>query len=104
MLIGIVAALSFYLAYRWHRRVRGRTRLHLDVAAIALLALLTGGFFWRPLTEGGVYMPAGGGDLASFYYPTYSYIARQVQGLNLPLWNPHVFSGMPLAADVQSGL
>lgn len=104
LLIGIVAALSFYLAYRWRRRVPGRSRLHLDVAAIALLALLTGGFFWRPLTEGGVFMPAGGGDLASFYYPTYSYIVRQLQGGNLPLWNPHVFSGMPLAADVQSGL
>ncbi len=104
LLIGTIIALSFYLAYRWHHSVQGRPRLHLDIAAISLLALLTGGFFWRPLTESGVLMPAGGGDLASFYYPTYSYIARQLQGGNLPLWNPHVFSGMPLAADVQAGL
>ena len=104
LLIGVIAALAFYLAYRWHRGVQGRPRHHLDVGAISLLALLTGGFFWRPLTESGVLMPAGGGDLASFYYPTYSYISRQLQGGDLPLWNPYVFSGMPLAADVQAGL
>jgi hypothetical protein len=68
-----------------------------------LLALLTGGFFWRPLTEG-TYMPAGGGDLVSLYFPGYTFAAQQIQNGSIPLWNPHLFSGMPFAADVQMGL
>jgi hypothetical protein len=74
------------------------------VLALALLALLTGGFFWRALTEAGVMMPTGGGDIASFYYPTYAYAAEEIKHGSLPLWNPYLFSGMPLAADVESGL
>jgi len=106
---GIVAltlvALGLYLLARaWHRRHTTRPALHLDVAALSLLALLTGGFFWRPLTESGVWMPAGGGDLTALYYPTYSYTAQQIKAGTLPLWNPHLFGGMPLAADIQSGL
>ena len=49
-------------------------------------------------------MPAGGGDLASLYYPTYSYVSSQIQSGTISLWNPYIFSGMPLAADVQTGL
>ena len=78
--------------------------MHLDVLALGLLGLLTGGFFWRVLTEGGVMMPEGGGDIASFYYPTYLYAASEIKQGALPLWNPHLFAGMPLAADVQVGL
>jgi hypothetical protein len=96
--------MAFFIAYRWYRARPGRPALHLDVAATGLLAFLTGGFFWRPMTESAVWMPAGGGDFASFYFPTYSYVAQQVKGGSLPLWNPHVFAGMPLAADVQTAL
>ncbi|HET6261759.1 MAG TPA: hypothetical protein VFG99_05920, partial [Chloroflexia bacterium] len=70
---------------------------------LGALALLTGGFFWRPLTEG-TYMPAGGGDIASLYFPGYAFAAQQIQSGTIPLWNPHLFSGMPFAADVQMGL
>jgi hypothetical protein len=102
--LAVVAIIAFLLAYRWYRARPTRPHLHLDVAAISSLALLTGGFFWRPLTESGIYMPAGGGDLASFYFPTYSYVASQVKSGTMPLWNPHLFAGMPLAADVQTAL
>jgi hypothetical protein len=91
------------VAYWWHRGRVGRPAWHLDVGALALLALLTGGFFWRPLTEG-TYMPAGGGDIASLYFPGYAFAAQQIQSGSIPLWNPHLFSGMPFAADVQMGL
>lgn len=102
----LVFGLVFFAAYRWHHARPQRPRLHLDVAAIGLLALLTGGFFWRVLTEssGVVRMPAGGGDLASFYFPGYAFAAQQIQLGTIPLWNPNLFSGMPFAADVQMGL
>ena len=99
VLFGVATA----VAYFWHRRDRRRPELHLDVLAIGLLALLTGGFFWRVMVEGGVMMPQGGGDIASFYYPTYLYTAAEIKQGALPLWNPHLFAGMPLAADVQAG-
>ena len=100
----LIFAAAFFAAYRWHRANTARPPLYLDVAALGLLAALTGGFFWRVLTESGAMMPAGGGDLASLYFPTYSYVAGQIHGGTLPLWNPYIFSGMPLAADVQTGL
>ncbi len=103
MLLLLVFGITFFVAYRWHRGRPGRPALHLDVGALGLLALLTGGFFWRPLTEG-TYMPAGGGDLVSLYFPGYAFAAAQIQNGTIPLWNPHLFSGMPFAADVQMGL
>lgn len=102
--LALIVAVAFAIAYRWHRAKPGRAALHLDVAAVALLAFFTGGFFWRPLTESGVMMPAGGGDLASFYFPTYKYVSEQIKSGTIPLWNPHLFAGMPLAADIQSAL
>lgn len=104
LVLALIAALAFFAAYRWHRTNVSRPRLYLDVAALGLLALLTGGFFWRVLTESGALMPAGGGDLASLYFPTYTYVTGQIQSGTLPLWNPFLFSGLPLAADVQTGL
>jgi len=74
------------------------------VAATGLLALATAGFFWQILLTDQAWMPAGGGDLAPFLYPNYRFAAEQVQQGNLPLWNPHLYSGVPFAADIQSGL
>jgi hypothetical protein len=100
----VFASASLYAAHRWHRARPGRPPLHLEIGAIWLLALLCGGFFWRVLTERDIYMPAGGGDLAALYFPTYGHVAEQIKAGNLPLWNPHAYSGMPLLADVQTGL
>ncbi len=102
----LVFGVAYFVALRWHRARPGRPHYHMDVAAIGLLALLTGGFFWRVLTEASevVRMPAGGGDLASFYFPGYAFAAQQIQMGTIPLWNPHLFSGIPFAADVQMGL
>ncbi len=49
-------------------------------------------------------MPSGGGDLVSFLWPTYTFAARSLKSGILPLWNPYLYSGMPFAADNQSGL
>ena len=75
----------------------------LDALAILLLTLSCAGFYWRILF-GGVWMPSGGGDLVSFLWPTYTFAARSLRSGVLPLWNPYLYSGMPFAADNQSGL
>ncbi len=68
------------------------------------LALATLAFFWRPLFTDKAWMPAGGGDLASFIYPMYQFIARHLKEGVLPLWNPYLYGGAPFAADIQSGM
>ncbi|MGH2521955.1 MAG: hypothetical protein ACRDH2_05570, partial [Anaerolineales bacterium] len=74
-----------------------------DLLALAFLALLTLAFFW-PVTLGQGWIPRGGGDLVSFLWPTYSYAAQSLRAGHVPLWNPTLYSGMPFAADNQSGL
>lgn len=84
------------------RQMRGPV-LEFLVAA-GLLALVTAGFFWQILFTPTAWMPAGGGDLAPFLYPNYRFAAEQLRQGSLPLWNPHLYSGVPFAADIQSGL
>jgi hypothetical protein len=74
-----------------------------DVIAIGILGLATAGFFWR-LLAGQVWMPAGGGDLAQFLYPTYTFAAAWWTRGIVPLWNPYLFGGMPFVGDIQAGL
>jgi hypothetical protein len=45
-----------------------------EAGALVVLAGLVAGFFWRALFTVDVWMPIGGGDLASFFYPLYSFI------------------------------
>ena len=74
-----------------------------DVLAIGIIGAATAGFFWR-LLFGNVWMPAGGGDLAQFLYPTYKFAAEWWRRGVIPLWNPYLFGGMPFVGDVQSGI
>ncbi|MCS7222475.1 MAG: hypothetical protein N0A15_14485 [Anaerolineae bacterium] len=73
-----------------------------DVLALGALGLAVLGFFWR-VVSGQAFMPADGGDLASFLYPTYRFAAETLRAGHLPLWNPHLYGGTPFAADPQSG-
>ena len=74
-----------------------------DVLAVGVLGVATAGFFWR-LLVGQVWMPAGGGDLAQFLYPTYAFAAEWWRRGILPLWNPYLFAGAPFVGDIQSGI
>ncbi len=81
----------------WHRSaVR-------DLIFLAVLTAIVASFFW-PLFVSRAWIPRGGGDLVSFLWPTYHFAARNLRSGTLPLWNPHLFSGAPFAADNQSGL
>ena len=74
-----------------------------DVLAIGVIGAATALFFWR-LLAGQVWMPVGGGDLAQFLYPTYSFAAEWWRRGVVPLWNPHLFAGAPFVGDSQSGI
>ncbi|HVA24474.1 MAG TPA: YfhO family protein [Chloroflexota bacterium] len=95
-------AIGGILRWRW-QTAKLKRPYHLDLLAIGGLAVLNIGFFWQVLFDGAT-MPSGGGDLASFLYPMYGFASHALKGGHLPLWNPYQFSGMPFAADIQSGL
>ncbi len=75
-----------------------------ELGAVALLLLAAVGFFWRILLTPDAWKPAGGGDLASFLFPTYRFAAARLAAGDLPLWNPHLYGGAPFLADMQTGL
>ncbi len=75
-----------------------------DLLILGVLGAATAGFFWRLLFTSNVWMPAGGGDLAQFLYPTYSFAAQSWRQGVIPLWNPYLFSGAPFVGDSQSGI
>lgn len=75
-----------------------------DLFAVGVLGALNLGFFWRVLLTRDTWLPRGGGDFNSFYYPLYSFAARSIAAGEFPLWNPHLWGGMPFAADQQTGL
>ncbi|MBN1813794.1 MAG: YfhO family protein [Anaerolineae bacterium] len=77
--------------------------LLLDLLSLALLALIVVAFFW-PLVFAGYWIPHGGGDLVSFLWPMYRFSARSLWAGEVPLWNPHLYSGAPYVADNQSGV
>jgi len=95
--------ICFVVACIGVRRRWWESKVHLDVASIGALAAASVGFFWR-IIWGGSWMPADGGDLVSFLYPTYGFISRSLQHGTVPLWNPHLYGGASLVGDIQSGL
>lgn len=99
LLAAIVWLGAFILTYA-RRRARDAWR---DVLAVGGIGAATAGFFWR-LLAGQVWMPAGGGDLLHFLYPTYAFAAEWWRRGIIPLWNPHLFAGAPFVGDPQSGI
>lgn len=80
-----------------------RHLLLIDLLSLTLLALIVVGFFW-PLVFAGYWIPHGGGDLVSFLWPMYRFSARSLHSGEIPLWNPHLYSGAPFVADNQSSV
>ncbi|MFQ5858219.1 MAG: YfhO family protein [Anaerolineae bacterium] len=104
LLIAGPCGLAALILRRQQTQGRVRRDWQRDVLAIGLLALLTAAFFWRLLFTVGVWMPAGGGDLAGFLYPTYHFTAESLKKGQIPLWNPYLYAGAPHVADIQSGV
>ena len=102
-MILLLAALVWFVALLIALTRRARSDAWRDGLAIGGIGAATAGFFWR-LLAGQVWMPAGGGDLAQFLYPTYTFAAEWWRRGIVPLWNPHLFAGAPFVGDPQSGI
>ena len=72
-----------------------------SVFALLLLALLPFIFF-LPATLGRATL--GDQDAIFYFLPSYKLVVDQIRSLQLPLWNPNVYSGMPLFAAWQAGV
>ncbi len=97
--IALLWLIAFGIALA-HRRA---SDLWVDLAALGALGAATTLFFWRVIF-GDAWMPAGGGDLAQFLYPTYKFASDWWRRGIIPLWNPYLFGGMPFVGDIQSGV
>jgi hypothetical protein len=108
VMILFAAWVFIYLLTLWRERrsqvpAEHRT-LRQDWLATGALALTTMAFFWRQLFTTRAWVPAGGGDLASFIYPMLQFTGRRLQEGIIPLWNPYLYGGSPFVADIQSML
>ena len=69
------------------------------LAAPAALTII-----WAYLIHGWyVRTPMVGNDLRELWLPTWGYLGHSLSNGHVPLWDPHVLSGRPFAADPQSG-
>lgn len=102
LLLIVIFLLSFLLTWSAYRRGRLATPWHYDIVALGLLALAALGFFWR-VVAGQNWMPADGGDLVSFLFPTYRFAAASLRDAAWPLWNSFTYAGAPHVGDIQAG-
>ena len=101
----IISWLAAYGLARWlGARQRIPSGVQDDVLAVGALGVVTAAFFWRVLFTYGAWLPAAGGDLTSFLYPTYHYAAESLRRGIIPLWNPHLYLGTPFLADNQTAV
>ncbi len=102
----VVVWLSLLGVVSFAPRFAGETRrsAQADLLAFGALGVFTAGFFWQLLFAPKVWLPAGGGDLAGFLYPTYSFAQSWITRGVLPLWNPYIFGGAPFVGDIQTAL
>jgi hypothetical protein len=77
-------------------------RWRADVVYAGYLGLFTTAFFWRVLFSG-AFIPEGGGDMAAILYPVYHYAQETLRSGVIPLWNPHLYAGIPFVGHIQSG-
>jgi hypothetical protein len=80
-------------------RARGAIYWRDELPWVATLAavIIIGVF---PLIAGGI---TAGIDTLTFFYPMFSFLGEQLRSGNIPGWTPAQFSGMPFAADPESG-
>ncbi len=99
--VGVLVLVVIVVASRAPVR-RRFPRMFPETLALAALAAIHLFFFWQPYRSAAL-VPAGGGDLASYFFPMHSFAASEIQQGRFPFWNPHQFSGMPHLGNVQSG-
>jgi len=102
LLLLIIWLILFGLTRFAFQRGRLKSPWHRDLVGLGLLALAALGFFWR-VVVGQNWMPADGGDLVSFLFPTYRFASAALHQGSWPLWNPALYGGAPHIGDIQAG-
>ncbi|MBE7473505.1 MAG: hypothetical protein DPW09_10980 [Anaerolineae bacterium] len=69
--------------------------------AVVILIVLTFIFFWKILLTN---LILAGVDTFLYFYPYKAYASEALRQGRLPLWNPHLFMGVPFLANSQVGL
>lgn len=73
-----------------------------EIAIALLLAAIVIYKFW-PIITGELHF-VHPGDTADLIYSDYVFVARSFKSGEFPLWNPHLFGGLPLSSYPQVGL
>lgn len=71
-----------------------------DLFALGVLAILVGAVLWNRFVFD-VWLARL--DIVTFLLPWYVHLGERLRDLDLPGWNPYLFSGTPFAGDPQSG-
>lgn len=71
-----------------------------DVRALAMLAMVSAVTLWNRFAFDSWLARL---DISTFLLPWYIHLGERLRSLDLPGWNPHLFSGTPFAGDPQSG-
>lgn len=71
------------------------------IAPGLILAGLTLVFFWKIILTNLILV---GVDVFLYFYPYKAYAANSLLAGRFPLWNPHIFMGVPFLANSQAGL
>ena len=74
---------------------------HLVNKSVLVFGLLAACVWWRPLfTDTAIF-----GDLLyKLFFPNQEFLRRTVLSGSFPLWNPHIYTGVPFAANMQSAV
>lgn len=81
--------------------VRSRQPIVVDIVALASFLVLTLVFFWKSVLGRGV---IGSFDLVVLFYPYKTYVRDLIGQGEIPLWNPLTQLGVPLLANIQTGI
>ena len=73
----------------------------LHLAAGLLIVALAHYFFWKLVFTNLILV---GVDSFLYFYPYKAYVAEALRSGRLPLWNPHLFMGAPLFANMQTAI
>lgn len=75
---------------------------HKNVAAISFLLLCITALYFYPVVFSGQTFASR--DMYAFFYPRQFFASECVKSGVLPLWNPHLASGVPFLANLQSSV
>jgi hypothetical protein len=77
------------------------SNIALEAGWFFLFFFISCAFFYEAFTHGVLLAAPGDGD--NYFYPMHTLVHKLLNNGEIPLWNPYIFSGMPLLATNQTG-